>query len=207
MVETTTPYLAGHARHDPMRVAEAVDRGARPSVGLGLDLCGWCSALYTDLMALTAALPLAAVPMRRRDFTLSPADARRLRHEDWRAWWSRIGSARDMFTRPLGIGFTTLGLVGLLLTTAPMLTPMAGAGAAAGPGATAAIERYTVAASQPGAGTPSPNGADTSVQPGAQAGPGAPESSSTLSLSLGLLAAGGGLFAVRRIAAYRRRVR
>ena len=59
----------GHAGHDPLRVAEAVDRGAR--LAPVLDLCARCAGLYVDLVALTAALPLSALPARPRSFTLT----------------------------------------------------------------------------------------------------------------------------------------
>ena len=198
--------LAGHERHDPMRAAEAVDRGARPSPILGL--CDRCAGLYVDLVVLTTALPLAAYPARGRDFTLSLADARRLRPTGWRAWRSWIGSARDTFTRPLAIGFTTLGLAGLLLTAAPTLSMLASAGAAP-----AASEKLFAIMGQPGEGTAHPPGAGTSAPgtsdlPGdVRAQPGTADQDSTLGLSLGLLAIGGGLFAVRRITGRGRRVR
>jgi len=205
--ESATMALAGHARHDPLRAAEAVDRGARPSPVLGL--CDRCAGLYADLVALTTALPLAPSPVRRRDFTLSPADARRLRPTGWRTGWSRIGSARDTFTRPLTIGFTTLGLAGLLLTAAPTFS-MFGASAGAAPAVT---ENLFAIMGQPAEGTAHPAAAGTSA-PGTsipprdvRAQPGTADHDSTVALSLGLLAMGGGLFAVRRIAGRGRRVR
>ncbi|MGK2849830.1 MAG: hypothetical protein ACSLFN_02815, partial [Candidatus Limnocylindrales bacterium] len=38
-------------------------------------------------------------------------------------WLRRIGSSRDTLTRPLAIGFTTLGLAGLLVATVPGALP------------------------------------------------------------------------------------
>ena len=115
----------GHAGHDPMRVAEAVDRGGR--LAPVLDLCARCVRLYVDLMAVNAALPMSAVPLRPRSYTLTVDDARRLRPPGWRGWWSAVGSARDTVTRPLAVGLTTLGVVGLLLTAAPTLSLGSGA--------------------------------------------------------------------------------
>ncbi len=60
------------------------------------------------------------MPARARDFTLSEADAARLRGSAWRRVIAAIGSSRDVFSRPLAIGFTTLGLAGLLVATVPM---------------------------------------------------------------------------------------
>ena len=198
--------LAAHAWHDPLRVAEAVDRGARLSPVL--DLCAWCVALYVDLVSLTRALPTAAVPRRSRDFTLSDVEAQRLGARRWRVWSSRVGSARDSVTRPLAVGFTTLGLAGLLLTVGPVLAqpagaaggsesvPMMGLGAAAAPSV------------QPSIVAPGTVKAVPSAPPGdVRVGVVAADPASTVWLSVGLLVVGSGLFAVRRIAARPRRVR
>jgi hypothetical protein len=197
--------LAAHVRHDPLRVAEAVDRGAR--LAPVLDLCARCASLYADLVALRIALPLAAIPGRPRDFTLSARDARRLRPGGWRSWWSILGSARDSLTRPLAIGFTTLGLAGLLLTTAPTLLPLVGG--ATGANSVAAIGVDRVASSpQPGGLVPSALGADPATPPReANGNEVAADPSPTMLVSAGLLAIGGGLFAVRRIAGHRRWMR
>ena len=191
----------GHAGHDPLRVAEAVDRGAR--LVPVLDLCARCVGLYTDLLVLTAALPLSAVPARPRSFTLTAEDARRLRPGGWRGWWSAVGSARDNLTRPLAIGISTLGLAGLLLTAAPtLLVGVGGAmssGAAEGepPAASLLPDDRTPAI----AGTPPVDTYQVSVAPSAE-GP-----SPTLLLSIGLLVAGSGLFVVRRVAVHGRSMR
>jgi hypothetical protein len=190
-----------HAAHDLLRVAEAVDRGVRPAPVI--EFCARCADLYRELVALTAALPLAAPPARPRDFTLSALDARRLRVRGWPAWWSQVGSSRDAVTKPLAVGLTALGLAGLLATGAPSLISMAGA-----TGAAASIELGAAAASpDPGAlgskalgSQPTPQPRDVATEPAAD-GP------STLVVSGGLLGVGGGLFAMRRIAPLRRRVR
>ena len=62
------------------------------------------------------ALP---TPSRPRDFHLTPAEARRLRPGGFRAVLAAIGSTRDAFSKPLAVGLTTLGLVGLLVGTMP----------------------------------------------------------------------------------------
>lgn len=175
-----------------MRIAEAVDRGAlRDSV---LVICRPCAALFADLVVLTQALPLAALPARARDFTLSPEDARRLRPSGWRAWWSAARSARDAVMQPLAIGFTTVGIAGLLLTAVPSLLPVA----ALAP-ATESVPLDTVRITD---------------LPDASGGPGAVPVSDGEAGSLpsyvpwlGLVAVGSGLFAVRRTAGHRRTVR
>jgi hypothetical protein len=191
--------LTRHVRHDPLRVAEAVDRGGR--LAPVLLFCDPCGQLYADLLALTSSIAHAAVPPRPRDFTLRADDARRLRLNAWRSWWHSFGSARDAVTRPLAFGLTTLGLAGLLLTAAPTLIPM---GSAAAPpeadrvlsvGGSGAFAPLTV---DPAASAP-PEDIQVDV---VAAGP-----SSAAALAVGLLTAGGGLFAARRIAARSRRMR
>jgi hypothetical protein len=191
----------GHAGHDLLQVAEAVDRGAR--LAPILDLCARCAGLYVDLVALTTALPLSALPARPRNFTLTVEDARRLRPGGWRGWWSTVGSARDTLTRPLAVGLTTLGLAGLLLTAAPTL--QLGLGGAASSGAAGEIDAHAPAASvlsgdRTLAGSP-PETSQLTAAPSAE-GP-----SSTIVLSVGLLLVGGGLFVVRRVAVHGRSMR
>jgi len=160
-----------------------------------LRFCEQCGRLYADLVALSTALSLAALPGRPRDYTLGPSDAERLRSRRWRTWWSTIGSAGDRVTRPLAIGFSTLGLAGLLLTAAPSLVPSVGSAA------TPLQEDLRV-----GAGTAALIAA--SPAPGdAESGPSGPALSITPVVSVGLIVAGGGLFAARRIAARQRQVR
>lgn len=193
----------GHAGHDLLQVAEAVDRGAR--LAPILDLCARCAGLYVDLVALTAALPLSALPARPRSFTLTAEDARRLRPGGWRSWWSTVGSARDTLTRPLAIGMTTLGLAGLLLTAAPTL--LLGLGGAASSGAAGAVDANVPAASLlPGDGTPAIAGSPPEIYQ-VTAAPSADGPSSTFVLSVGLLLVGGGLFVVRRVAVHGRSMR
>jgi hypothetical protein len=81
--------------------------------------CVECRDLLADILSLAAAVPTAAIPPRPRDFTLTPADAARLRPAGWRRLIGFFGSARDGFTRPLAVGLTTMGLVGLLVAALP----------------------------------------------------------------------------------------
>ena len=41
----------------------------------------------------------------------------------WRRFVAAFGSPRDVFSRPLAVGLTTLGLAGLLLASAPSILP------------------------------------------------------------------------------------
>jgi hypothetical protein len=125
-----------HATHDAMWMAALASRDpdldpttlARAQAVLVS--CGSCADLFADLVAVSAAIPAAAVPKRPRDFTLTAADAARLRPGGIRSWLAAIGSGRDRLTFPLAMGLTTLGIAGLLLATLPG-TMMLGAGGAA----------------------------------------------------------------------------
>lgn len=106
-----------HATHDLLAVAEAADRGGRLPTDLAA--CPDCRALLADLVAIAAAVPTAALPTRPRAYILTATDAARLHRGGWRRWLGAIGSSRDAVTRPLALGFTTLGLAGLLFATIP----------------------------------------------------------------------------------------
>jgi anti-sigma factor RsiW len=112
-----------HARHDRLLIANLLDRTPDPAERARgerqLADCADCARLHADLLALSEATKALPVPSRSRDFTLSPADAERLRVRGWRRLIALIGSGRDTFTRPLAIGLTTLGLAGLLVGTVP----------------------------------------------------------------------------------------
>jgi hypothetical protein len=127
------PAATAHARHDRDLVAALAAREpdlAAPELGAARELvqrCTECRDLLADLVALQVALPMAATPAGTRDFTLTEADARSLRPRGWRAVLGFIGSARDGFSRPLAIGFTTIGMVALLVTAVPSI-PLGGSG-------------------------------------------------------------------------------
>ena len=93
-----------------------------------LETCGSCSNLFAELAIVSAAIPTAATPPRSRDFTLTPADAARLRPRGLRRLLAGIVSARDDITFPLAMGLTTMGIAGLLLATVPAMLPFGAAG-------------------------------------------------------------------------------
>ena len=134
----TPPVAPDHASHDRLLVAALADRGAdaltlrdRAKAEAQVAACRDCAALHADLVMLTAAIPTAAIPVRPRDFTLSPADVERLRPRGLRRLIGLIGSSNDAFTRPLALGLTTLGIVGLLVASLPgALSGFGSAGAA-----------------------------------------------------------------------------
>lgn len=140
MTDPRLPSIApDHARHDRLLVAALADRGTdaltpreRAQAEAQLAACRECAALHADLVMLTAAVPSAAIPTRPRDFTLTPADVERLRPRGLRRLIGLIGSSSDVFTRPLALGLTTLGIVGLLVASMPgVLSGFGSAGAAA----------------------------------------------------------------------------
>ena len=124
-MRTTRPPDPDHASHDDGLVASLVARpldldpseSAAASAAVGS--CPACRALHDDLVLLAAVLPTASTPVRSRDFTLSEADAARLRRGGLRGLFGRIGSARDTLTRPLAVGLSTFGIVGMLVASVP----------------------------------------------------------------------------------------
>ena len=139
MTEPFQPAVpTDHAAHDPMWMAALASRdpdlsaSERARAAAALQTCGACADLLADLVAVSAAIPSAAVPARTRDFTFTEGDAARLRPRGLRRWLAGIGSARDGITFPLAMGLTTLGIAGLLVATVPALLPMGTGGAASG---------------------------------------------------------------------------
>jgi hypothetical protein len=127
-----------HAQHDPLLV---VAFAAGDLAGTDLDRaaalvtdCPECRTLHDDLLSIagaTAALPAARRP---RDFRLTDADAARLRPAGWRGLVAAFSGPRLAFTRQLGVGLTTLGIAGLLISIAPSVSlSMGSAGAAPAP--------------------------------------------------------------------------
>ncbi len=148
-----------HAQHDPLLV---VSLAAGDLTGAERDLatslvadCGECATLHDDLLAIaraTAALPTAVRP---RDFQLTPDQAARLRPLGWRRFAAAFASPRLAMTRQLGVGLTTLGLAGLLVSALPTVNLGMG-GAASAPSATcgsaAGHRRHGVQRRVPGIG-------------------------------------------------------
>lgn len=177
----TTPrpdQPTAHAGHDLVRVAEAADRDGRLPIELAG--CPDCVALHADLVALAAALPAAATPTRPRDFTLSPADAARLRPRGWRRILRGIASPADAVTRPLAIGLTTLGLAGLLVAIVPGILPggVGGTTSTSGPllapAAAPAAEPMTTSTAPEMAASPAAEATDDGVFSGVDTGDPAP---------------------------------
>jgi hypothetical protein len=115
-MDRTTP--ATHAGHDELLIARLFgDDVTATERARALDLvadCPECAALFADLGPIAAATAALAVPSRPRDFTLTEADAARLRPAGRSAApWSRLG-----FRRSLGASLAALGIAGFLVTSA-----------------------------------------------------------------------------------------
>lgn len=140
----TAPHAfdsASHDRHDLAIVAALADRDAGAALTAGerataqaqVDGCAACAEIERDLTAIAASIRIAAAPSRPRDFRLTAGDAERLRPRGWRRFLTSLGSARDGVSRPLALGLTTLGLVGVLVGTLPGALPTGGAAGSAAP--------------------------------------------------------------------------
>lgn len=123
--------------------------------------CAICAELHDDLIAIARATAAAPAPSSRtRDFQLSPADAARLRPSGWRRLLGGIGAVRLATSRPLGVGLATLGLVGLLIGNAPVLSlgsaaaPTLTSGSAGGAPRSAGDTRENEGLSSEAAGNP-----------------------------------------------------
>ncbi len=206
--------MADHAHHELTRVAAAADRGGHlPGT---LAACDDCRGLVSDLRVLAAAIPMAAIPTRPHDLYLTADDAARLRRRGWRAVVAMSAAALDAARRPLAVGLTTLGLVGLLLGSVPAVLPFADGGTAGSSGGELMIEVpwRTVDAGAPGAagsgdlfGVASPT--DGAARPRAQAlkSVAALDGSALRILSMSFLVIGFGILLMSRVAAMRRGLR
>jgi hypothetical protein len=175
-----------HARHDRFAIAAAIGGGDPPSTVV---TCPHCGALHRDLLSIRTALRHAWTPKRPRDLRLDATAVVPLRPALWRRLLGVIGSSRDAITRPLAIGLTGVGIVGVVLTsTAHGLGGMASGAAPA-----------EVAINAAGGPTAPSEDAHVAQEP-VLADP-------VLTMSTGALAAGGGVFVLRRFAARVRGVR
>jgi hypothetical protein len=133
---TDRPGAPAHATHDTTLVAALADHSlpaAERTAGMELvATCVDCATLHADLVALVAATRAMPTPPRRIDYTLTRGHAARLRPNPWRRLVAVVGSAHDGVTRPLAMGLTALGLVGVLVASAPtILQPASGSGGSA----------------------------------------------------------------------------
>jgi anti-sigma factor RsiW len=157
-----------HAQHDPLLVVSLVDgdlTGADRDLASSLIAeCADCATLHNDLLAIARATTALPAAVRPRDFRLSPEQASRLRPAGWRRFIAAFASPRLAMIRQLGVGLTTLGLAGLLVSVLPTVQ-LGGMGAAAPAGAPA--ERLsTTESSSDSAAQAAPSAAPSAAAPG-----------------------------------------
>ena len=171
---TGLPSTSAHASHDTTLVASLADHSLAASERSAAEAlvatCAECAALRADLEILVAATRAMPTPPRPIDYTLTRGQAARLRPNPWRRLVAATGSTRDGITRPLALGLTALGLVGLLVSSAPSVLQYPasfGGSAASSPGGEPppAIQ----AAPAPGGGVSDTTGG---TEPGAALAPG-----------------------------------
>jgi hypothetical protein len=182
-----------HGRHDRFAIADAIGGGTLPAT---TRTCPACRSLQIDLLSLQAAIRAAWAPRRTRDLRLTVADATRLQRRRWRRLLGVIGTPRDVLTRPLALSFTSLGLVGLLLTAVPAGLPLSAGGAAAPAelDATKVTDASPIPLASAMAAPSHTAGTTTRVHDQAERANPLP------GLSIGLLTLGAALFVVRRVA-------
>ena len=112
-----------HAAHDELLIArlfgDDVDERERAAAIEQMAACDECADLFADLGSIREATAALPVPARPRDFSLTPADAARLRP-------ARHGLGRILGLGPrrsFGGALAALGISGLLLTTAVSAIP------------------------------------------------------------------------------------
>jgi hypothetical protein len=124
-----------HATHD-LEIVAAFAAG--DATGADLETattlvasCAECAALHHDLRAIAAAMPALPVPVRSRDFRLTPDQAASLRPRGFRAVLAAFASPRLSFATPLGTGLAAIGIVGVLVASGGLPAGGATSGAAA----------------------------------------------------------------------------
>jgi hypothetical protein len=154
-----------HDQHDPLLVvslaAGDLTGAERDRATAQIAECAECARLNDDVLVIaraTAALPAAVRP---RDFQLSPEQAARLRPAGWRRFVAAFAQPRLAMTRQLGVGLTTLGIAGLMLSAIGSINIGFGMGAAA-PAAQAPANESTKDYTDTGVGGAAPSAAAAS---------------------------------------------
>jgi hypothetical protein len=160
-----------HAQHDPLLVVSLAAgdlTGAERDLAASLMVdCTECATLHDDLLAIARATAVLPPTTRPRDFQLSPEQAARLRPAGWRRFAAAFASPQLAITRQLGIGLTTIGLAGLLVSVLPTVRLGIGGSAAGAPAAAPAGSQQYLSAAE------SSNGNDSQAAPSAAAAPAA----------------------------------
>ena len=134
--------------------------------------CAECARLHDDVIAIARATQALPPAVRTRDFQISPEQAARLRPGGWRRFVAAFAAPGSIFSKQLGVGMATLGIVGLLLSSLGSIS-LGGLGgaasASAAPGANrAAAPADQLGGSQPAALLPAPSAAASIAAGGPQ---------------------------------------
>ena len=167
-----------HEQHDPILVVSlasgdlaTADRDRATAQSL-VDTCADCARLHDDVLALAVATKALPPAVRTRDFRLTPEQAAQLQPRGWRRFFTAPGA---VFSRQLGVGLTTLGIAGILVSSIGSLPlgmsssaggPAAGSAPSAAPAAEALGSEDTQQVPQPAAsfeGDTSAGGVDTTI--------------------------------------------
>ena len=137
-----------HEQHDPMLVVSlasgdlaTADRDRATAQSL-VATCADCALLHDDVLALATATKALPPAIRTRDFRISQEQAAKLQPGGWRRFFTAPGA---LFSRQLGVGLTTLGIAGILISSIGAL-PLGMASSAGGPAAGSAPSQAPAAA-------------------------------------------------------------
>jgi hypothetical protein len=144
-----------HVQHDQILVVSfasgdlAPDDRDRAVAQSLVDSCPECARLHDDVLAIASATRALPPAVRTRDFQISPEQAARLQPGGWRRFVAAFSAPGSIFSKQLGVGMATLGIVGLLIGAAPLIQ-LGGLGGSAA-SAPAASMPAAAAGNQPGA--------------------------------------------------------
>src|SRR6476619_4097962 len=144
-----------HEQHDQILVVSfasgdlAPDDRDRATAQSLVDSCAECARLHDDVLAIALATRALPPAVRTRDFQISPEQAAKLQPGGWRRFVAAFSAPGSIFSKQLGVGMATLGIVGLLIGAAPSIQ-LGGLGGSAA-SAPAASMAPAAAGKQPGA--------------------------------------------------------
>ena len=144
-----------HEQHDQILVVSfasgdlAPDDRDRAVAQSLVDSCADCARLHDDVLAIARATRALPPAVRTRDFQISPEQAAKLQPGGWRRFVAAFAAPGSIFSKQLGVGMATLGIVGLLIGAAPSIQ-LGGLGGSAA-SAPAASMPAAAAGNQPGA--------------------------------------------------------
>jgi len=144
-----------HEQHDQILVVSfasgdlAPDDRDRAVAQSLVDSCVDCARLHDDVLSIARATRALPPAVRTRDFQISPEQAAKLQPGGWRRFVAAFSAPGSIFSKQLGVGMATLGIVGLLIGAAPSIQ-LGGLGGSAA-SAPAASMPAAAAGNQPGA--------------------------------------------------------